>query len=44
MKIVVYGAGYVGLVAAACLAEAGHDVVTVDLNTERMTSLQSGRV
>ena len=44
MKIVVYGAGYVGLVAAACLAEAGHDVVTVDLNAERLTSLQSGRV
>ena len=44
MNIVVYGAGYVGLVAAACLAEVGHDVVTVDLNEERLKSLAAGRV
>jgi UDPglucose 6-dehydrogenase len=43
MKIVVYGAGYVGLVAAACLAEVGHEVVTVDLDGERLSLLQSGR-
>ena len=43
MKIVVYGAGYVGLVAAACLAEVGHEVVTVDLDGERLSLLQAGR-
>jgi UDPglucose 6-dehydrogenase len=44
MKITVYGAGYVGLVAAACFAEVGHDVVTVDLNDERLKSLAEGRI
>jgi DNA-binding response OmpR family regulator len=40
----VYGAGYVGLVAAACFAEAGHDVLTVDSNSERISELEQGRV
>ena len=44
MKITVYGAGYVGLVAAACFAEVGHDVLTVDPNPERIEALQQGRV
>ena len=44
MKITVYGAGYVGLVAAACFAEAGHDVLTVDPNPDRLQALQEGRV
>ena len=30
MKIAVVGSGYVGLVAGACLAENGNDVVCVD--------------
>ena len=44
VKITVYGAGYVGLVAAACFAEAGHDVLVVDPNPERLQALQRGRV
>jgi UDPglucose 6-dehydrogenase len=44
MKIVVYGAGYVGLVAAACLAEAGHRVVCADPDKGRISSLRAGRV
>jgi len=44
MQIVVYGAGYVGLVAAACLAEVGHAVVSVDLDKDRIANLRSGRV
>ena len=44
VKITVYGAGYVGLVAAACFAEAGHDVLAVDLNPARLQALQEGRV
>ena len=30
MKIAVVGSGYVGLVAGACLAEIGNEVVCVD--------------
>ena len=44
MKITVYGAGYVGLVAAACFAEAGHEVLTVDPDPKRLASLNAGRV
>jgi UDPglucose 6-dehydrogenase len=40
----VYGAGYVGLVAAACLAEAGHQVTAVDVNPERVAALARGEV
>jgi UDPglucose 6-dehydrogenase len=44
LKITVYGAGYVGLVAAACFAEAGHDVLAVDPDPKRLASLNAGRV
>jgi UDPglucose 6-dehydrogenase len=44
MKIAVIGAGYVGLVSAACFAELGHDVVTVDNNAARIESLRAGHV
>ncbi len=30
MKICIFGAGYVGLVAAACFAESGNSVIAVD--------------
>ncbi|RAP38365.1 hypothetical protein B1207_00290 [Legionella quinlivanii] len=42
MKIAVYGAGYVGLVSSACFASLGHDVLCVDVNHNRIKSLQSG--
>jgi UDPglucose 6-dehydrogenase len=42
--IAVVGAGYVGLSAAACLAELGHEVVTTDNNGALVDSLQSGAV
>ena len=34
MKIVVAGTGYVGLVTGACLAEKGHNVTCVDIETK----------
>jgi UDPglucose 6-dehydrogenase len=40
----VVGAGYVGLVTAACLASLGHAVRCVDVNVERIRALESGEV
>lgn len=42
MKITVFGAGYVGLVTAACLAESGNDVCCIDINKERIAGLKQG--
>ncbi len=42
MRICVVGAGYVGLVSAAVLAEWGHDVTCVDNDEEKIAQLQSG--
>ncbi len=42
MKIVVVGAGYVGLVAAACLADSGHDTVCVESDPIRLGLLVNG--
>ena len=35
-RVAVFGAGYVGLVTGACLAELGHDVVVRDVVPERI--------
>ena len=40
----VFGAGWVGLVTGACLAELGHEVVIRDVLSERIEALQAGRV
>jgi UDPglucose 6-dehydrogenase len=42
MKICIFGAGYVGLVAAACFAESGNSVITVDINENRIEGLKQG--
>jgi len=42
MKICVFGAGYVGLVAAACFAESGNTVVTVDVDQTKIEGLKQG--
>lgn len=44
MKVTVFGTGYVGLVQAAVFADAGHDVVCVDIDSERVESLKKGIV
>jgi UDPglucose 6-dehydrogenase len=41
LRISVIGCGYVGLVTGACLAEAGHEVVCTDINTERIAQLNA---
>ncbi|MBI5483086.1 MAG: UDP-glucose/GDP-mannose dehydrogenase family protein [Deltaproteobacteria bacterium] len=42
MKICIFGAGYVGLVAAACFAESGNTVVAVDIDTAKIDGLKQG--
>ena len=44
MKIAVIGAGYVGLVSGACLAEFGFDVFCVDQDVRRVEDLNAGRI
>lgn len=41
-KITIYGTGYVGLVTGVCLAECGHTVVCVDIDEQKIQSLQKG--
>jgi UDPglucose 6-dehydrogenase len=40
----VVGAGYVGLVAGTCLAETGHEVTVIDIDSEKIKKLQQGTV
>jgi UDPglucose 6-dehydrogenase len=40
----VIGAGWVGLVTAACFADLGHDVVVRDVVPERIADLEAGRI
>jgi UDPglucose 6-dehydrogenase len=42
MKICIFGAGYVGLVAAACFAESGNSVIAVDIDRTRIENLKQG--
>jgi UDPglucose 6-dehydrogenase len=42
IQIAVVGSGYVGLVAAVCFAEMGHDVICVDNDESKVAALQGG--
>ena len=42
-KISVYGIGYVGVVSAACLAQDGHDVIAVDVDTGKIKAINAGQ-
>lgn len=42
MKVTVFGVGYVGLVQGAVLADAGHDVLCVDVNETIIEGLKNG--
>ncbi len=44
MHIAVVGSGYVGLVAGACFADLGHDVILVDNDQQKLEALKSGQV
>jgi UDPglucose 6-dehydrogenase len=42
MRIAVIGSGYVGLVSAACFAEIGHEVISVDSDAAKIAALERG--
>ena len=43
MRVSVFGLGYVGCVTSACLAKAGHEVVGVDLNRDKVEMISAAR-
>jgi len=44
VKVTVFGSGYVGLVTGACFAEAGNQVVCVDIDAGKVARLQAGDI
>lgn len=42
MKVAILGSGYVGLVTAACLAQAGHQVHCIDIDEDKIERLKQG--
>jgi len=44
MRITIYGIGYVGLVQGAVLADAGHDVICIDVDETRIENLKNGLI
>lgn len=44
MRVTIFGTGYVGLVTGACLAETGNQVLCVDINKEKIDSLNNGKL
>jgi len=44
MQIAVVGSGYVGLVAGACFADLGHQVILVDNDQQKLAALNKGQV
>ncbi len=44
MRIAVVGSGYVGLVAGACFADLGHDIILVDNDERKIAALKNGEV
>ena len=44
MKIAVVGTGYVGLVTGTCLADSGNDVICLDIDEKKVSSLKEGKI
>ncbi len=42
-RISVFGLGYVGTVSAACFAKQGYEVIGVDVNAQKVESINQGR-
>jgi GDP-mannose 6-dehydrogenase len=43
MRVSIFGLGYVGAVAAACIADTRHEVVAVDTDPVKVKCIQEGR-
>ena len=43
MHIAIVGSGYVGLVAGACFADMGHQVILVDNDQQKLAALKTDR-
>lgn len=43
MRVCVIGTGYVGLVTGVCLSHAGHEVICIDNNEDKIKLMQSGQ-
>ena len=44
MNITIIGSGYVGLVTGVCLSDAGHKVICIDKDKNKIDSLSEGRI
>jgi len=44
LRVSIFGSGYVGLVTGACLADAGNDVVCVDVDAAKIARLNAGEI
>lgn len=42
MKISIFGSWYAGLVTGACLSQVGHDVMCIDVDTDKIEKLKQG--
>jgi len=44
MMVSVIGAGYVGLVAACCLAHSGHEVTCIERDEQKREKIKKGQL
>jgi UDPglucose 6-dehydrogenase len=44
MRVVMIGAGYVGLVSGACFADFGHDVTCIDKDADKIAALKQNKI
>jgi UDPglucose 6-dehydrogenase len=44
MKVTIIGAGHVGLVTGACLAELGNEIICADHDTQKIEMLKKGKI